>query len=273
MAQWGNTDDAANSVLWAVSQLNKTANTDNQTALFGNTTPGGFITGRTDGQFGLDVTEIAVTNASVVAIELTSPGSGYSANAAVTVGGNATANAQANTSTGRIHVINITAAGNSYTTKPTVTVAAPSAITFNALSAVSNTSDTIAITTANSKFQVNDRVLYTVASGNTAVGGLTSGTYYYIQAANTTTVKLATAPGGSAIDLTASVSETGHSLTGETATAVATISGVAHGAAHTGWVLRTVGSGGRAGRVQYETLVAMGGNFSDDNEDTILKDA
>lgn len=27
---------------------------------------------------------------------------------------------------------------------------------------------------------------------------------------------------------------------------------------HAGWVLRTEGSGGRAGRVQYETLVAMG---------------
>ena len=95
MAQWGNTDDAANSVLWAVSQLNKPANTDNQTALFGNTTPDGFISGRTDGQFGLDVTEIGVTNASVVAIELITPGSGYSANATVTVAGNATANALA----------------------------------------------------------------------------------------------------------------------------------------------------------------------------------
>ena len=30
------------------------------------------------------------------------------------------------------------------------------------------------------------------------------------------------------------------------------------GAAHAGWVLRTVGSGGRAGRVQTEVLVAMG---------------
>ena len=28
--------------------------------------------------------------------------------------------------------------------------------------------------------------------------------------------------------------------------------------AHAGWVLRTEGTGGRAGRVQYETLVAMG---------------
>ena len=30
------------------------------------------------------------------------------------------------------------------------------------------------------------------------------------------------------------------------------------GVTHAGWVIRKVGSGGRAGRVQYETLVAMG---------------
>ena len=32
---------------------------------------------------------------------------------------------------------------------------------------------------------------------------------------------------------------------------------VEHGTVHTGWVIRKTGSGGRAGRVQYETLVAM----------------
>jgi hypothetical protein len=36
--------------------------------------------------------------------------------------------------------------------------------------------------------------------------------------------------------------------------------------AHTGWVLRTVGSGGRAGRVQTEVLVA-GGMTADANTD------
>lgn len=59
-----------------------------------------------------------------------------------------------------------------------------------------------------------------------------------------------------------------------------------HGArpAHAGWVLRTVGSGGRAGRVQYETLVAMGSlgaqsaaygtaALVSDAEDTIFPDA
>ena len=33
--------------------------------------------------------------------------------------------------------------------------------------------------------------------------------------------------------------------------------------AHAGWVLRTVGTGGRAGRIQSETLVAMGSMTGD----------
>lgn len=41
---------------------------------------------------------------------------------------------------------------------------------------------------------------------------------------------------------------------------------------HAGWVLRTVGSGGRAGRVQEETLVAMG-SMTGDSEDVVYPDA
>ena len=40
---------------------------------------------------------------------------------------------------------------------------------------------------------------------------------------------------------------------------------------HAGWVLRTVGSGGRAGRVTVETLVAMG-SMSGDAEDVVYPD-
>lgn len=43
------------------------------------------------------------------------------------------------------------------------------------------------------------------------------------------------------------------------------------GPAHAGWVLRTEGTGGRAGRVFYETLVAMG-SMSGDDEDVIAPD-
>lgn len=39
-----------------------------------------------------------------------------------------------------------------------------------------------------------------------------------------------------------------------------------------GWVLRTEGSGGRANRVQYETLVAMRSITSDASDDDILED-
>ena len=65
-------------------------------------------------------------------------------------------------------------------------------------------------------------------------------------------------------------SETGHGLQGATATATATRgSGSGSNVGHPGWVKRTVGTGGRAGRIQYETLVAMSsitGDTADDIE-------
>lgn len=57
MAQWGNTDDAANSVLWATTQVKLTPNTDNQANLYQNTTADAFISGITVGQFGVDAGE------------------------------------------------------------------------------------------------------------------------------------------------------------------------------------------------------------------------
>lgn len=284
MAQWGNTDDAANSVLWATTYVNLPANTTNQTAVFGNTTASAFLNNgvavqRAVGQFGVDVTEmnLAQSNAAVAQYVIVNAGSGYAANAAVTVantsGGANTQLANSTVATGRVTAVTANVTVGGYTSAPSVTIAAPAAQSFNANSAVTNATDAIAITTANSIFLVGDKVTYTVASGNTALTNLTSGTAYYIKTSNTTAVTLAATPGGTAIDLTKGLTETGHSLTGETATAVAVLAGVQHGAAHTGWVLRTVGQGGRAGRVQYETLVAMGGNFSTDAEDVVMKDA
>lgn len=51
------------------------------------------------------------------------------------------------------------------------------------------------------------------------------------------------------------------------------VSAVGNGATHAGWVLRTTGSGGRAGRVQEETLIAMGSLSSDASDDTTYPDA
>ena len=286
MAQWGNTDDAANSVLWATARVNLPANTTNQAALYGNTTVDAFLNNgvavnRAIGQFGLDVNEITVTgNSAVAQYVIVNPGSGYNANAAVTVantsGGANTQAANSTASGGRVTAVTANVTIRGYTDVPAVTIAAPAAQAFNANSAVTNATDAIAISTANSFFLAGDKVTYTVAAGNTALTNLTSGTAYYIKTSNTTAVTLATVPNGATIDLTKGLTETGHSLTGETATAVAVLTGRGYtkGAAHTGWVLRTVGEGGRAGRVQYETLVAFGGNFSNDgSDDAILHDA
>jgi hypothetical protein len=287
MSQWGNTDDAANSVLWATARVNLPANTTNQAALYGNTTVDAFLNNgvpvnRAIGQFGLDVNEISVTgNSAVAQYVIVNAGSGYAANAAVTVAntsGGANTQAANSTATGG-RITAVTANGTvirGYTDIPAVTIAAPAAQTFNANSAVTNATDAIAITTANSFFLAGDKVTYTVATGNTALTNLTSGATYVIKTSNTTAVPLATGINAPTIDLTKGLTETGHSLTGETATAVAVLTGRGYtkGAAHTGWVLRTVGEGGRAGRVQYETLVAFGGNFSNDgSDDAILHDA
>jgi hypothetical protein len=64
-------------------------------------------------------------------------------------------------------------------------------------------------------------------------------------------------------------------LTGKvTATATAALGdGAVGGSQHAGWVKRTVGTGGRAGRVQYETLVAMGSMTGDQSDDVAFKDS
>lgn len=64
MPLWGNTDDAANSVISAASQVNKTPNTANQTDLFGNTTANAYFAGATVGQFGVIAGEVEAARAA-----------------------------------------------------------------------------------------------------------------------------------------------------------------------------------------------------------------
>jgi hypothetical protein len=107
-----------------------------------------------------------------------------------------------------------------------------------------------------------------------------------------TTAVVSTAGNGTGLTLTpytiVLISGTGNNaqyfeLVGKTATAVASKgSGSTDGAnsgfekiTHSGWVKRTVGTGGRAGRVQYETLVAMGttaATSGDAADDLVLPD-
>lgn len=283
MAQWSNQDATSNCVLWAPTSVKLPANTTNRDNLFGNTTVDAFITGQTVGVFGVDVTEMGVSNGSVVQTTITFAGSGYGANAAVTVtepavGSGFTANAFVTAATGRVGEIKISAAGSGYTgLPPTLVVAPPAAVNVVAnTNGVTAASDFILMATANSKFLVGDRVTYTVPTGNTAIGGLTGNTTLFISFSNTTGIAVTDTLGGANLNLTeARTTATGevHTFRGETATGVAVVSGSRHGAHHSGWVIRTVGTGGRAGRVTHETLVAMGSmNNTTDAEDTVFKD-
>lgn len=90
--------------------------------------------------------------------------------------------------------------------------APPASRTFNALSAVSNTNDTISFSTANTYFKVGDVVTYATANGNVAISGLSNNETYYVVQSNTTTVQLSLTYEGNAINLTAGTNESGHSL-------------------------------------------------------------
>lgn len=281
MPLWGKTDNAANSVGYAVNQFNVTANSANKTAFFGNTSAWAANSKQVAGQFGVDSSEVRVLSGNVALGRLSSAGSGYTANATVTFtvtngGSGAVANAQVG-ATGRVTAINISTAGSGYKTNPTITISAPTALNITANTAgVIAATDFILLATANSKFLAGDRLYYGVPASNTAIGGLTGNTYYYVSFANTTGVVLALTSGGANIDLTeARTTATGevHTFTGDTATGYVAVGGGQNKGATAGWNVRTAGTGGRAGRVQYECLVAMRNITSDASDDSILPDA
>lgn len=244
----------------------------------------GYTSGTTNTIFGMDTTEASVSNGAAREFVITYAGSGYNANAAITWTGGvgntvAMGNASNNTSNGaivtngRVTSVQTANVGAGFTIGPSAAVSAPATITFNANTGVDGTAYTIAVTSANSRFTVGDSLTYTVSTGNTAVVPLVSGTTYFVSFANTTKIALAASSGGANLALVPSLtSETGHTIQGGTATVVAILSGV-HESDHAGWVRRIVGTGGRAGRITHETLVAMGSIAGDASDDTVIPDA
>jgi len=286
MPLWGNQDAASNSVISAPAQFKQAPNTANRDALYGNTTQDGVVAGQTVGMYAADTTEMSVGSGPVVDAVITFAGSGYRANTTVAfsannTGADAAANAQSNAS-GRITAVNLTNNGSGYSTSPIITIAAPAAQTFagNTTSVtVGNTRNTGWITLGSNRvfFVNNDIVTYLVAASNTAIGGLTNNTTYAVQTINSTAIQLLVSVGGASVNLSSAETTTaqaGHSLTGETATGAVTVGGAKNrGISHAGWVVRTEGTGGRAGRVQYETLVAMSSITGDGSDDNPLPDA
>ena len=277
MALWGKTDNAANSVGYAVNQFGVTANSDNKTAFFGNTSAWAAGNKLVAGQFGVNGAEVGVGSGGVAIAKISNGGSGYTANATVTItptNGGTGAVANGNVAVGRVATFNIETAGSGYKTNPTITFSAPTAIVFNGNTAV--TGGAIALTAANTKFLAGDKLTYAGNTTSTPVG-LTDNTVYYVSFANTTVIKLAATPGGANIAITAASGDNttagGATVTGERATGYVAVGGGQNRGVTAGWNIRTAGTGGRAGRVQNECLVAIRSMSGDASDDTILPDA
>lgn len=234
-------------------------------AMYGNTTFGAFIPGMAVGVFAVNTSMLQSSAGNLIFGYVTNAGTGYGANATVTLtvtngGTSGVVNAFANStgSAGKITALNIQTAGGGYVTPPTVTIAAPASINISA-NTTGVVANTLLFASANSKWQVGDRLFYGVPTSNTAIPGLTGNTYYYVSFANTTGIELSATAGGANIALTPSSTSTEvHTITGITATGYVDVSESYPQVTHAGWVVRREGTGGRAGRVHYETLVAMG---------------
>ena len=74
MPLWNNVDNANGAPLSVGAQFNKTPNTANRDALYGNTTADAYVTGQTIGVFSVSDAEKASTNASSEAPKVTHTG-------------------------------------------------------------------------------------------------------------------------------------------------------------------------------------------------------
>lgn len=283
MAQWGNKDAASNASIQWVSQVKKAQTSASRTDLYGNTSAAYFNNKGVAGLFAADATESRITSGPIAIAKVATGGTGYGANAAVTItvvngGSGATVNAFANVTAGsvtagRITALNIQVAGTGFKANPTIAIAAPAAIniTANTTGVIAGT-DFILVATANSRFIAGDRFFYAVPTGNTATAGLTGNSFYYVAFANTTGITVANTASGANIDLTEARAVAGevHTIQGDTATGYVAVGGAENKGVTAGWNLRTAGTGGRAGRVTNECLVAMRSIATDNSADDAI---
>jgi len=227
--------------------------------------------------FGMDTTEITAGGDNVTSVAVATGGARYLEAPAVTFSGGAgsSAAATATISGGAVTAVTVTNVGSAYTSAPTVAIAKPRRTI--PTTGITTGTDTIAYTAHG--LLTGDVLVYNNGGGTSATG-LTSGTTYYVIETGLTAnaFKVSATDGGTTVDITgtgnnAQFFEIFAVVNQATATASKGFGATGIAATHAGWVLRTVGTGGRAGRITTETLVAMGSIGSDASDDTVLPDA
>jgi len=285
MSSWGNNDNAANAPYWAVSSVSSQINAPtsgptaaNVAVLYGNTTASVYRTDQTVGLFMIDATEANAGSDNVGGIAVAIAGAGYVEAPSVTIsgGGGKDATATASIAGGVVTNIAVANTGQAFTSDPTVTVQIP--LLTIPTAAVITANDTIMYT---GHSQANGAALTFNWGGSSNIGGLLNGTTYYALSLDANRLKLLSVAANTltVIDLT-TTGQAGQYLAiddGTRATAVASrglgqgSNGAEH-ATHIGWNLKVAGTGGRAGRVQFETLVAQSTIVGDGSDDITLPD-
>jgi hypothetical protein len=289
MSSWGNNDNAANAPYWAVETVQTTnapvasaPTAANVALLYGNTQFQAYTQGMTVGLFMVDATETTAGGDNVVDISLSNQGSGYVEAPGVSIVASAgaySATATATIAAGLVSNITVANTGVGYTSTPAVTVAQPVLTIPIAAVIVANN---VVMYTAHG--QANSAALVYNWNGSANIGGITNANTYYVVPVDANRFSLATTAANAAnnvvIDLTTQGAATQYFdiVAGVRATGIASrgLSQSADGAEHAthiGWNIKTVGSGGRAGRVQYETLVAISEVIGDGSDDISLPDA
>jgi hypothetical protein len=264
MSLWTNVDESAGAPVYKpVAGVDKTG-----TELYGNTTPDAFVTGIELGVFGVAPNETVGTG-NVSSIAITAAGGDAYGLPAITITGANTTQATAKVNV-KITSVTIETQGTGYEVGNTFQVHTGSNTTTGVLT-------------------VND----VDENGNiTVISVTTPGDYFTIASANDNPLAVNTASGtGFTANirfgiLSATVTAAGEGYNQATVGATFSANGISDAIAsvtltgqegtnnggHTGWNIRTEGSGGRAGRVQYETIVAMGSMTGDGEDDTQLAD-
>ena len=172
---------------------------------------------------------IDLKNGIINAVSVTNGGTGYTAVPAVTStdtgtpSGFTTATLTASLTNGSVSAIAIGNGGKDYNTA-VLSIAAPTAQTFNGSSSsiVSTSSNNITLSAAQKNSWVTgDGVTYN-SGGGTSIGGLVSGTTYFVKTISGNAISLAATAGGAELNISGVGSGTSHTLTGVTATATAT---------------------------------------------------
>lgn len=261
MALWTNVDEAAGAPKNAVaSGLGVSAN---GFTLYGNTTPDAFVSGIELGVFGVSPDETVGTG-NVSSITVVSTGGSAFGLPAVTITGANTTQATATLNV-KVTSIDIVTQGSGYAVGNTFFVhtganTTTGVLTVATVGSIGNVT-AVNITTAGKYSTVSGANLNAFAANTGSGTGFTANVRFGIESVTVN------AAGEDYNQGTVGATFSANGISGAVATVNLDGQDGSNKGAHAGWVLRTEGTGGRAGRVQVETLVAMGSMTGDGADD------